>query len=74
MDSCLKEIKTAFTWRKPAIIASHRVNFIGYINPDNREQNLKLLVELLRKIVKKWPEVEFMTSDQLGKLMEDNVQ
>ena len=68
VESCLKEIKTAFTWRKPAIIASHRVNFIGYINPENRDRNLKLLDELLQKIIKTWPDVEFMTSEQLGEL------
>ncbi len=68
VDSCLKEIKTAFTWRKPAIIASHRVNFIGYINPDNRESNLKMLDKLLCRVVETWPDVEFMTSEQLGEL------
>jgi hypothetical protein len=70
VDSCLKEIKTSFTWRKPAIIASHRVNFIGYINPENRDRNLNLLDELLKQIIKNWPDVEFMTSDQLGALMD----
>jgi len=66
VDSCLKEINTAFRWRKPAIIESHRVNFIGYINPENRDRNLKLLHELLTAILKKWPDVEFMSSDQMG--------
>lgn len=72
VDSCLKQIKTAYTWRKPAIISSHRVNFIGYINPDNRDRNLKLLDELISKIVKRWPDVEFMTSDELGGLIEES--
>jgi len=65
VTSCLKEINTAFRWRKPAIIESHRVNFIGYINPKNRDRNLKLFKQLLEKIVKTWPDVEFMSSDQL---------
>jgi len=65
ITSCLNEINTAFRWRKPAIIESHRVNFVGYINPDNRDRNLELFCELYEKIVKKWPDVEFMSSDQL---------
>jgi hypothetical protein len=69
VESCLKEIGTAFRWRKPAIIESHRVNFIGYINPENRDRNLKLFNELLTSILKKWPDVEFMTSDQLGRMI-----
>lgn len=71
IDSCLSEIKTAFFWRKPAIIQSHRVNYIGYINPKNRDRNLKLLEELLKRIVNMWPNVEFMASDQLGRLIEE---
>jgi hypothetical protein len=71
VDSCLSEINTAFRWKKPAIIESHRVNFIGYINPENRDRNLKLLHELLTAILKKWPDVEFMTSVQLWQLIDE---
>jgi hypothetical protein len=69
VSHCLREIHTAFRWRKPAIIESHRVNFIGYINPENRNRNLKLFRELLESIVKTWPDVEFMTSDQLCEII-----
>jgi hypothetical protein len=65
----LNRIETAFRYYKPAIISSHRVNFIGAIVPDNRNKNLMLLKQLLFEIVKKWPDVEFMSSDQLGDLM-----
>lgn len=71
VGQCMNQIKMAFLWRKPAVIESHRVNFIGYIDPKNRDNNLKLLDTLLRKIVEKWPNVEFMTSDQLGELMDE---
>lgn len=71
VGQCMNQIKTAFLWHKPAIIESHRVNYIGYINPQNRDDNLKLLDTLLREIVETWPDVEFMTSDQLGELMDE---
>jgi hypothetical protein len=72
VSSCMNDINTAFRWRKPAIIESHRVNYIGFINPENRNRNLKLLNELLAEVLKKWPDVEFMSSDQLGKVIEDS--
>lgn len=72
VDKALHEISTAFLWKKPAIISAHRVNFSGSINPNNREKSLDCLYELLNKILKKWPEVEFMSSDQLAKLIMDN--
>ncbi len=63
---CLQRMSAAFRMNKPAIIASHRLNYMGSIHPENRDQNLKLLKNLLNEIVKRWPEVEFMTSDELG--------
>ncbi len=72
VDYTLAGIRDAFRWKKPAIICSHRINFIGFLDPMNRDQNLKLLNQLLATIVKKWPEVEFMSSDELGDLMKGN--
>lgn len=69
VDLCLKDIKTAFFWKQPAVICSHRVNFMGGLNVKNRDVNLKLLKKLLTEIVKRWPEVEFMDSAQLGDLI-----
>ncbi|AXJ01655.1 hypothetical protein CYPRO_2413 [Cyclonatronum proteinivorum] len=73
VGECLKDIKNAFFWKKPAIITAHRLNFVGYINRENRDRNLKMFSELLSQISKKWPDVEFMTSPQLGKLIEESL-
>ncbi len=69
VSNCLKEIETAFFWKKPAVISSHRVNYIGTLNPENRANNLKHLEKLLTTIIKRWPEVEFITSDTLGSVI-----
>ncbi|MEZ4841522.1 MAG: hypothetical protein R2821_08440 [Flavobacteriaceae bacterium] len=66
IEETLKRIEIAFRWKKPAIIGAHRLNFIGYINQQNRDENLKLFKDLLQVIIQKWPDVEFMTSDMLG--------
>jgi len=69
VDTCLKDIESAFFWKKPAVITAHRLNFIGFINPENRERNLNHLRKLLKHLLKKWPDTEFMTSVELGELI-----
>lgn len=69
VNQTLEEINIAFKWNAPAVINSHRVNFIGSINKENRENSLKKFDELLEAIIKKWPNVEFFSSDELGDLM-----
>lgn len=71
VGKCLKEISSAFFWKKPAIISCHRVNFIGAIDPGNNSRNLLLFKELISKILKFWPDVEFMTSDRLGRMISE---
>lgn len=71
-SNCLRRIEIAFKWNKPAIIGSHRLNYIGSIHPENQESNLKRLKFLLKAIVNKWPDVEFLTSNHLGNLMMKN--
>lgn len=65
--SCaLSEIENAFNLKAPAIICTHRVAFIGSVFEENRTKNLQILDQLLSEIVKRWPEIEFMNSVQLG--------
>lgn len=69
VTKAMEQIKAAFFWNRPAIISSHRVNFCGHIDEGNRKTGLETLQNLLNKIVKKWPEVEFMSADELGELI-----
>jgi|GEM_PF-6936549 len=41
VNSCLKSIKIAFSWKKPAIISSHRVNYMSILNEENISQGLR---------------------------------
>jgi hypothetical protein len=69
VDETLARINTAFRWGKPAIIGSHRINFIGSLVKENRDKNLISFELLLKKILIKWPDVEFMSSDQVADLI-----
>jgi hypothetical protein len=69
IDSCLREINIAFRWHKPAIISTHRVNYVGQLNIKNRDNGLRNLRSLLMRIINNWPDVVFMSSDKLGDLI-----
>lgn len=64
--SCLDDIHHAFLWKKPAVISSHRTNYIGSLDVVNRKLGLEKLDLLLTEITKRWPDVEFITSTELG--------
>lgn len=70
VNQCLSEIELAFKWNKPALISTHRANYIGYIDEKNRTHGLNELKRLLEGLLKKWPDIEFMTSTELGQLID----
>ncbi|UPT70026.1 MAG: polysaccharide (de)acetylase [Flavobacterium sp. JAD_PAG50586_2] len=74
IESCLEEMAIAFRWGKPAVINSHRVNFMGTLSEENRANSLSLLSGLLTAMLQKWPDVEFMSSDELGDYMAFTIQ
>ena len=71
VDECLGRVALAFKCHKPAIISSHRLNYIGTLDMDYRDKNLYQLKSLLTKIKENWPDVEFMSSDQLGDIINE---
>ena len=69
VSDCLNRIDIAFRHGKAANICAHRLNFIGSIHSSNTDTNLPQLKKLLSEIVKRWPDVEFITSEQLGDII-----
>ena len=63
----LDQVAAAFRWRRPAMISSHRVNFSGHIDEANRTHGLAALRRLLSGIVDRWPDVQFISADELAK-------
>ena len=68
----LRQIEAAFRWWKPAIISTHRVNFAGGIVPANRNKGLQELRYLLKEVLNKWPDVEFMGAGEALEVMRNN--
>ena len=71
IDSCLNDIKIAFRLNNPAIISTHRVNYIGVHDVLNRDNGIRKLRELLSAIKKRWSDAQFMSTDQLGTLIKN---
>ena len=69
VERALDQVAAAFRWRKPAIVSSHRVNFCGHIDESNRKRALGQLGVLLGRITQRWPDVEFVSVDQLVEQM-----
>lgn len=65
----LAKIEVAFQGKRPAVIGTHRINFIGAIDQKNADQNLSTLSSLLKSIVKKWPDVEFISTADLADML-----
>lgn len=70
VNLALQQIATAFRWNRPALVSSHRVNFCGHIDPQNREIGLTGLRELLRQVVRRWPDIRFVSVRELVKMIE----
>lgn len=67
VDSCMAQIENAFLWNRPAVICSHRINYVGYISKQNRERGIRDLKEVLERTLDRWPDVEFISTNELIK-------
>ncbi|SHF17140.1 hypothetical protein [Alkalibacter saccharofermentans] len=72
VERCIEEIEHAFKYKKPATVSTHRLNYMGFIHENNREKNLGLLSNLFEKVLEKWPDIEFLTTVELGDLIKTN--
>ncbi|HQY20137.1 MAG TPA: hypothetical protein PLX80_04740 [Ignavibacteria bacterium] len=68
-DECINDIGKAFDNKLPAIIDFHRVNFSGKFTPLYRDKTLSEMKKLFECVYKKWPDVKFLNSSDLNKLI-----
>ncbi len=69
IDDCLCQIDMSFKNHKPAIINSHRLNYISSIDVKNGDDGIKGLTSLLKEVTTKYSDIEFFTSEELLELM-----
>jgi hypothetical protein len=68
-DQCLRRIADAFGRNAPAILSSHRVNYTSRISFKHRDHGLSVLAAVLKTVKRNYPDVEFLSSDQLLRRM-----
>jgi len=71
LNGCLKRIERAFNLKIPAIVSTHRINYVGGMDISNKNNGLKYLKMLLESILKTWPDVIFMSSNELGYFLQN---
>lgn len=71
VKSCLNEIEHAFKYEQPAVISTHRVNYVGRISRENRKHGLQELSKLLEAINEKWPDVNYIHTRDLFEYYEN---
>jgi hypothetical protein len=74
IKNTIQKAKIAFTLNIPLIICTHRINFVGGISESNRTNNLRRLSTLFDELYQTFPDLEFLTSDELGKTIESHVR
>jgi hypothetical protein len=70
VNQTFQKVKLAFLMHVPVIIGTHRLNFVGGIDPYIRDKNLIKFSELLKLIINAYPEVEFLSSNELNNIID----
>ncbi len=65
IKNAIQQIGMAFLFNKPAVICTHRVNYTGRISEANRTYGIQQLEKLIQEVLKKWPDIKFITTEEL---------
>lgn len=65
VDALMAQVESVFSQRKLAVISSHRINYVGGLDEANRSRTIQLLNDFLSAVLKRYPDIEFLSSDKL---------
>ena len=68
----MKQLDESFKRRKIAVFSTHRINYVGGLFESNRTKTLSILDDFLKQLIKKYPDIEFLSSNQLFKTFQSN--
>lgn len=69
VESCMNNIEKAFLAKQPALISNHRASFVGGIDEKDIDVVLSALNQLLKNILQKWPDAEFISINELQEIL-----
>jgi hypothetical protein len=64
VELCLNDINNAFSKKKPAIISTHRMNYVCGFDEKSYLKRMAMLSDLLSRILSQYPDAVFMSSDE----------
>jgi hypothetical protein len=65
IDLAMNQINLAIMKGLPAVIDTHRVNYVGGRNEQNRDYGLQQLRKLVERIHNNYPDAEFISTTEL---------
>ena len=68
-EDTFREVEDAFNHNLPAIIATHRYNYVSGVDRKMRDLDLAMLDMLLTQIKNRYPGIIYLTSVELGELI-----
>lgn len=74
IEATLKQVQAAFRWNKPALINTHRINYVTGYGNYTRDKNLSALKKLLGEILSNWPDAEFMGVGEFCEFMNSTLK
>lgn len=70
VKTMLLQVDKVFAQHKIAVFSTHRINYVGGIDERNRANTLEVLDLFLSQLVKEYPDIEFLSSNQLVDLFD----
>jgi hypothetical protein len=74
VSDTLKQVAAAFRWGKPALINTHRINFVKGRNSDHVDRCLNLFSDLLGELTDRWPDLEFMGAGDFARYLNSTLE
>ena len=65
VDVLMKRVENCFSEQKIVVIETHRINYVSGIDKQNRINTLTILDMFLKKLLEKYPDTEFSSSDRI---------
>lgn len=65
VEELIRQIDEVFSKRKLAVFSTHRINYVSGIETSNRSRTLGVLDKFLTKLLDKYPDTIFISSDKL---------
>lgn len=70
IDNLMAQVERVYAKNKIVVFSTHRINYVGGIDESNRNRTLVLLDAFLTQLLKKYPDLVFLSSDKLINIFE----